>query len=163
MCNHVQSCTVMYSHVHVPVRRKFYRSTYSSSSLVGLVSSNLRWHVPPVSSAIPKLRHSDLACPICKWPFGSGGLKNMSIPPPPTPHLRVYIILKLPSGASEAWRAMAGKSHFLDTSKSLKLEKYHLSSKKLEKARESSKKLEKTRESSRKLEKSRKSSNNLEK
>ena len=41
-------------------------STYSCSSLVGLVSSKRRLHVPPYSSARPKLRQIDLAWPMCR-------------------------------------------------------------------------------------------------
>src|SRR5688500_16811678 len=43
------------------------------SSVNGLVSSNRRLTRPPNSSAIPKFRQTDLACPMCMNPFGSGG------------------------------------------------------------------------------------------
>src|SRR5947208_6781043 len=48
-------------------------STYSISSFVGFVSSKRRLHWPPYSPATPKLRQIDLACPMCRCPFGSGG------------------------------------------------------------------------------------------
>src|SRR5437016_2588503 len=48
-------------------------STYSTSSLVGFVSSNRRLHVPPRSAATPKLRQIDFAWPMCRYPLGSGG------------------------------------------------------------------------------------------
>src|ERR1700759_3940577 len=48
-------------------------STYSTSSLVGLVSSMRRLQTPPNSRAMPKFRQMLLACPMCKYPFGSGG------------------------------------------------------------------------------------------
>ena len=38
--------------------------TYSTSSLAGFVSSNLRLQTPPNSWAMPKLRQMDLACPM---------------------------------------------------------------------------------------------------
>jgi hypothetical protein len=43
------------------------------SSVSGLVSSKRRWQRPPVSAAIPKLSPIDFACPMCRYPFGSGG------------------------------------------------------------------------------------------
>src|SRR5215467_8326327 len=48
-------------------------STYSTSSLVGLVSSNRRWQTPPFWAVRPKFRQMDLAWPMCRYPFGSGG------------------------------------------------------------------------------------------
>ncbi len=48
-------------------------STYSTSSFAGFVSSNRRLHSPPYFCARPKFKQIDLACPICKYPFGSGG------------------------------------------------------------------------------------------
>src|SRR5579864_9427282 len=48
-------------------------STYSTSSVVGLVSSNRRLHVPPRSAATPKLRQIDFAWPMWRYPLGSGG------------------------------------------------------------------------------------------
>src|SRR6185437_7860982 len=48
-------------------------SIYSCSSLAGLVSSKRRWQRPPNSPAMPKFRQIDLACPIWRYPFGSGG------------------------------------------------------------------------------------------
>ena len=48
-------------------------STNSTSSLVGLVSSKRRLHLPPYCLAMPKLMQMLLACPICRYPFGSGG------------------------------------------------------------------------------------------
>ena len=36
---------------------------------------------PPKSSAIPKFRQMDLACPICRYPFGSGGNRVATRPP----------------------------------------------------------------------------------
>src|SRR3954465_9180146 len=48
-------------------------STYSVSSLVGLVSSIRMLQTPPNSCATPKLRQIDLAWPMCRYPFGSGG------------------------------------------------------------------------------------------
>ena len=41
-------------------------STYSTLSLVGLVSSKRRLHWPSKSAASPKLRQIDLACPMCR-------------------------------------------------------------------------------------------------
>src|ERR1051326_2760135 len=56
-------------------------STYSVSSLHGLVSSKRRLHFPPNSLANPKLRLIDLAWPICRYPFGSGGKRVCTRPP----------------------------------------------------------------------------------
>jgi hypothetical protein len=41
-------------------------STYSCSSLAGLVSSKRRWQRPPNSRAMPKFRQIDLAWPMCR-------------------------------------------------------------------------------------------------
>jgi len=48
-------------------------STYRMSSVDGLVSSNLRLQRPAYSRAMPKLRQIDLAWPMWRKPFGSGG------------------------------------------------------------------------------------------
>ena len=48
-------------------------STNSSSSLVGLVSSNRRLNFPPYFCASPLFKIMLLACPICRYPLGSGG------------------------------------------------------------------------------------------
>src|SRR6185295_7412211 len=48
-------------------------STYSCSSFVGFVSSNRRLNLPAYSCARPKFRQMLLACPMCRYPFGSGG------------------------------------------------------------------------------------------
>src|SRR2546430_3360221 len=48
-------------------------STYSVSSFCGFVSSKRRLVCPPNSSARPKSRQIALACPMCRYPFGSGG------------------------------------------------------------------------------------------
>src|SRR5271170_7922833 len=55
-------------------------STYSCSSFSGFVSSNRRLVLPPNSSANPKLKQMDLACPICRYPFGSGGKRVCTSP-----------------------------------------------------------------------------------
>ena len=46
---------------------------YSCSSLSGFVSSNRRWQRPPNSWAMPKFKQIDFACPMWRYPFGSGG------------------------------------------------------------------------------------------
>src|SRR5579864_2137522 len=56
-------------------------STYSVSSLLGFVSSNRKLHLPPNSRASPKFRWIDLACPMCRYPFGSGGNRVCTRPP----------------------------------------------------------------------------------
>src|SRR5260370_32716321 len=56
-------------------------STYSVSSLLGFVSSNRKLHLPPNSRAKPKFRLMDLACPMCRYPFGSGGKRVCTRPP----------------------------------------------------------------------------------
>src|SRR5262245_45121517 len=56
-------------------------STYSVSSLDGLVSSKRRLHLPPNSAAIPKSRQIALAWPMCRYPFGSGGKRVCTRPP----------------------------------------------------------------------------------
>src|ERR1700680_2277924 len=56
-------------------------STYSVSSLLGFVSSKRKLHLPPNSRARPKLRLMDLACPMCRYPFGSGGNRICTRPP----------------------------------------------------------------------------------
>src|SRR5271165_1485800 len=48
-------------------------STYSCSSFSGLVSSKRRLVLPPNSSANPKSMQIAFACPMCKYPLGSGG------------------------------------------------------------------------------------------
>src|SRR4030067_1455362 len=48
-------------------------STYSWLSPVGSVSSIRKLQVPPYWAAMPKLRQTDLACPMWRYPFGSGG------------------------------------------------------------------------------------------
>src|SRR4030042_131811 len=55
-------------------------STYSWLSPVGSVSSIRKLQVPPYWAAIPKLRQTDLACPIWGYPFGSGGNRVASRP-----------------------------------------------------------------------------------
>src|SRR5260370_23203988 len=55
-------------------------STYSVPSFDGLVSSNRRLHFPPNSRASPKLMVIDLACPTCRYPFGSGGKRVCTRP-----------------------------------------------------------------------------------
>src|ERR1019366_2486391 len=56
-------------------------STYSVSSLEGLVSSKRRLHWPPNSRARPKFRLMDLAWPTCRYPLGSGGNRVHTRPP----------------------------------------------------------------------------------
>src|SRR5438477_6587918 len=56
-------------------------STYSVSSFDGFVSSNRRLHFPPNSSASPKFKWMDLAWPIWRYPFGSGGKRVWTRPP----------------------------------------------------------------------------------
>src|ERR1039457_6123337 len=56
-------------------------STYSVSSLHGLVSSKRRLVLPPNSSANPKFRQIDLAWPKCRYPLGSGGNRVGTRPP----------------------------------------------------------------------------------
>src|SRR6056297_972368 len=55
-------------------------STYSTSSFSGLVSSNRRFVFPLYFWARPKFKQMDLACPICKYPLGSGGNRVQTIP-----------------------------------------------------------------------------------
>src|SRR5580704_4773629 len=79
-------------------------STYSVSSFDGLVSSNRRLHLPPNSSASPKFKLIDLAWPMCRYPFGSGGKRVCTRPP----YLLVFKSsmmmsrTKLETGASES-------------------------------------------------------------
>src|SRR5581483_1065094 len=56
-------------------------STYSVSSFSGLVSSKRRLVCPPNSSARPKSRQIAFACPMCRYPFGSGGNLVCTRPP----------------------------------------------------------------------------------
>src|SRR5437667_4124960 len=56
-------------------------STYSVSSLDGLVSSKRKLHLPPNSVANPKLMLMDLAWPTWRYPFGSGGKRVCTRPP----------------------------------------------------------------------------------
>ena len=56
-------------------------STYSLFSFVGLVSSNRRLHTPLYFSAIPKSMQMALACPMCRYPLGSGGNRVCMRPP----------------------------------------------------------------------------------
>src|SRR5690349_16045048 len=56
-------------------------STYSTSSLVGFVSSKRRLQRPLNSRATPKSRQIALAWPICRYPFGSGGNRVCTRPP----------------------------------------------------------------------------------
>jgi hypothetical protein len=37
-------------------------------------------HVPPKSLATPKFRQIDFACPMCRYPFGSGGKRVATRP-----------------------------------------------------------------------------------
>src|SRR5574342_538822 len=67
-------------------------STYSTSSLVGLVSSNRRLQRPPNSDATPKSRQIALAWPMCRYPFGSGG-KRVCTRPPCLPALMSWIMM----------------------------------------------------------------------
>src|SRR5436309_228506 len=55
-------------------------STYSVSSFSGLVSSKRRFVCPPNSSASPKSRQIALACPMCRYPLGSGGKRVCTRP-----------------------------------------------------------------------------------
>src|ERR1051325_8098974 len=55
--------------------------TYSTFSLVGFVSSKRKWQIPPgCSSAMPKFKQIDLAWPMCRYPFGSGGKRVTTRP-----------------------------------------------------------------------------------
>ena len=56
-------------------------STYSVSSFDGFVSSKRKLVLPPNSSASPKSRQIALACPMCRYPFGSGGKRVCTRPP----------------------------------------------------------------------------------
>src|SRR5579859_7143413 len=56
-------------------------STYSVSSFSGLVSSKRRLVCPPNSSASPKSRQIALACPMWRYPLGSGGKRVCTRPP----------------------------------------------------------------------------------
>src|SRR6185503_2903622 len=56
-------------------------SAYLDSSLEGFVSSKRRLHLPPNSAANPKSRKIALACPIWRYPFGSGGKRVWTRPP----------------------------------------------------------------------------------
>src|SRR5689334_6640400 len=51
------------------------------SSVTGLVSSKRRLQVPPYLRAIPKFKQIDLACPMWRYPFGSGGKRVATRPP----------------------------------------------------------------------------------
>src|ERR1035441_674913 len=55
-------------------------STYSVSSFSGFVSSKRRFVCPPNSSASPKSRQIALACPMCRYPLGSGGKRVCTRP-----------------------------------------------------------------------------------
>ena len=46
----------------------------------GLVSSKRRLQTPPYFCAMPKSRQMALACPICRYPFGSGGKRVCTRP-----------------------------------------------------------------------------------
>src|SRR5437868_2027788 len=67
-------------------------STYSVSSLDGLVSSKRRLHLPPNSAASPKSRQMAFAWPMCRYPFGSGG-KRVCTRPPCLPALMSWIMM----------------------------------------------------------------------
>src|SRR5213076_2995052 len=56
-------------------------STYSVSSFCGFVSSKRRLVCPANSSARQKSRQIALACPMCRYPFGSGGKRVCTRPP----------------------------------------------------------------------------------
>src|SRR6185295_3574452 len=56
-------------------------SAYLDSSLEGFVSSKRRLHLPPNSTASPKSMDIALACPMCRYPFGSGGKRVCTLPP----------------------------------------------------------------------------------
>src|SRR5512147_2743940 len=56
-------------------------STYSRDSPLGSVSSRRRLQDPPYWAAIPKLRQTDLACPMWRYPLGSGGKRVATRPP----------------------------------------------------------------------------------
>ena len=51
--------------------------TYSTSSFSGFVSSNLRLTGALYFCPNPKFKPIALACPMCKYPFGSGGNLNL--------------------------------------------------------------------------------------
>src|SRR5216684_6367348 len=55
-------------------------STYSVSSFDGFVSSKRKLVLPPNSSARPKSRQMALACPMCRYPLGSGGKRVQTRP-----------------------------------------------------------------------------------
>src|SRR5712692_11653086 len=55
-------------------------STYSVSSFDGFVSSKRKLVLPPNSSASPKSRQIALACPMCRYPLGSGGKRVCTRP-----------------------------------------------------------------------------------
>src|SRR4029077_6067082 len=83
-------------------------STYSVSSFDGLVSSNRKLHWPPNSVARPKLRLIDLAWPICRYPFGSGGKRVCTRPP----HLLVFKSSRMMSRTKLDGVAVAASSSF---------------------------------------------------
>src|SRR6266849_4972069 len=56
-------------------------SSNSTVSLLGFVSSKRRLQRPSLSAATPKFRQIDLACPICRYPLGSGGNRVCTRPP----------------------------------------------------------------------------------
>ena len=72
---------------------------YSTSSLVGLVSSKRKLQWPPFSSAMLKFRWADLAWPICIYPFGSGGNRVITLPPNLPDELSFWIAVRMKSFA----------------------------------------------------------------
>src|SRR5712664_1710325 len=81
-------------------------STYSVSSLDGFVSSNRKLHFPPNSSANPKFKWMDLAWPICRYPFGSGGKRVWTRPP----YLLVFKSWRMISRMKFDWAGAASVS-----------------------------------------------------
>ena len=58
----------------------FIASTNSCSSLAGFVSSNRRFTGALYLRPNPKFKHMADACPICKYPLGSGGNRKCKSP-----------------------------------------------------------------------------------
>ncbi len=56
-------------------------STKLVSSVSGLVSSSRRMQMPPKSAATPKSTTIALACPMWRYPLGSGGNLVWTRPP----------------------------------------------------------------------------------
>ena len=83
-------------------------STNSCFSLVGFVSSKRRLNLPPYSLASPAFNRMLLACPMCRYPLGSGGKRVCTVSYTPSARsLSIICSIKLREVFSSVFSALS--------------------------------------------------------